>query len=211
MHLKILFILVCVFSFSLQAAAPRVSPMQAVKELDQMVDQYKVGSHLSKADQEFNKNLKQKILRGTFDLLELARLSLDKYWNLRTRKEQHDFVELLTSILEERSVSAKEKAIEKGEQKTHFIQYLGEFYNNKEKTDALVKTIIRLAKQNIQISVHYRLRKNNGEWKIYDVMMDDASLVENYRYSFDKIIRKHGYFELLSRMQKKLDDFRTQT
>ncbi len=41
-------------------------------------------------------------------------------------------------------------------------------------------------------------------WKIYDVIVDDASLLDNYRYQFDSIIRKGGYADLIRRMESKL-------
>jgi ABC-type transporter MlaC component len=40
------------------------------------------------------------------------------------------------------------------------------------------------------------------------VIVDDASLVDNYRYQFDSIITKNGYPELVNRMQKKLAELR---
>lgn len=187
------------------------TPTQAIEELDRETDRYRVGKDLTPADHEFNRQLKAKILRGTFDLRELAKLSLAKYWNQRTHREQEQFVELLTSILEERSVLSKEKAAEKGGGRSYSIRYLGETYLNKEKTDALVKTRIHLHKRNLKIDLNYQLRKSPTGWKVYDVIMEGASLVDNYRYSFGTIISKHGYDDLVRRMQKKLDEFRAKT
>ena len=208
--------LICliVFAAGISAAAsvspsvPAQTPIEAIKELDRQADSYRVGKNLTAADRAFNQELKQKILRGTFDLRELAKLALDKYWNQRTPKEQNEFVELLTNLLEERSVFSKERAAEKGG-RSYVISYRGQTYLNKEKTLALAQSAIRLKKRNLKIELNYKLKKAGEEWKIYDVIMDDASLVDNYRYSFGNIIKKQGYPELVRRMQNKLKEFQS--
>ncbi|MDO8526824.1 MAG: ABC transporter substrate-binding protein [Deltaproteobacteria bacterium] len=214
----VLGILFC--SFFIGAASPSATPAtaicppatqtptEAIKELDKMANQYRVGKNMTSADRAFNKQLKEKILRGTFDLRELARLSLDKYWNQRTLKEQTHFVELLTNLLEERSIFSKEKAADKGQNQPYVISYLGDVYQNKGKTEAYSKSIIRLKKRKAQVAIDYRLRKTAEGWKIYDVIMDGASLVDNYRFSFGSIIKKQGYPELVHRMETKLAEFK---
>lgn len=209
--LGLLSLVCCLWSAaSVALSNPKVmqTPTQAIQELDRMVDQYRVGKNLTEADRQFNQQLKQRILRGTFDLRELSRLALNKYWNERTPKERDRFVELLTNILEERSVFSKERAVEKGQEQPYRIRYKGDIYLNKDKTDAMVKTVIRIKSKNISIDLDYRLKKVGQEWKIYDVIMDGASLVDNYRYSFGSIIRKNGYPELVRRMESKLAEFR---
>lgn len=196
------------FAFANPSVPPPQTPTDAIKELDKQADQYRVGKNLTAGDIEFNRKLKENILHGTFDLRELAKQSLDKYWNQRTAKEQDRFVALLTSLLEERSIFSKEKAAEKGNTKSYSINYSKDTYLNKNKTDAMVKTRIRLVKRNLKITLDYKLKKTATGWRIYDVIMDGASLVDNYRYSFGNIINKHGYDDLVHRMEKKLNEFR---
>lgn len=186
-----------------------VTPIEAIKDLDRQVDLYRVGKNLTAADHEFNRELKRQILRGIFDLRELARLALDQHWVQLTVAKRDEFVELLTNLLETRSVTAKENAVERGEEKSYIINYRGQDYLNPLKSDALAKTTIRLKNKGLKIALNYKLKKNSPDWKIYDVIMDDASLVANYRHSFDSIIKKNGYPELIQRMKKKLEEFRS--
>ena len=44
-------------------------------------------------------------------------------------------------------------------------------------------------------------RSTAGEWQLYDVVTDDISLTEVYAESFDTIMRRHGYDELLRRLK----------
>ncbi|MDO8494466.1 MAG: ABC transporter substrate-binding protein [Deltaproteobacteria bacterium] len=203
------------FNVSSLAQASKLSPqspMDAIKELDLMVDEYRVGGDkISKEDEKFNQELKSKILRGTFNLRYLAELALHKNWDQLSKKEQQKFVELLTSLLEERSIFAKEQASKNGEGRSYEIKYKKETYLNQPKTKAVVETAVNLKKHKTKLELHYKLRKElNGKWQIYDVIVDDASLVDNYRYSFGTIIKKHGYPELVKRMENKLKDFRSQ-
>lgn len=212
-------LLIFLWLFSLHASvAPLVAyqrpvtmaatPIQAIKDLDQMIDSYRVGKDLTEEDKQYNRELKSRILRGTFDLHELAKLSLDEYWSTISALQQEQFVELLTQLLEERSIFAKEKAKERGEERSYVIAYHGQDYKGKDKSEALARTTVDLKKKSVKIELNYKLRRTQFGWKIFDVIMDDASLVVNYRHSFGKIIKKHGYPELVHRMEKKLKEFR---
>ncbi len=45
-----------------------------------------------------------------------------------------------------------------------------------------------------------------NEWKIYDVVAEDISLVNNYRSQFNRVITRSSYDELVSRMKQKLSE-----
>ena len=44
-----------------------------------------------------------------------------------------------------------------------------------------------------------------NEWKVVDVATDGVSMVENYRSQFNRIITRDGWDELLTRMQRRLE------
>lgn len=197
-------------SFGSRIAAASKMPVEAIKELDRMADQYRVGRGLTLADKLFNRQLKKKMLSGAFDLEELASLALAEHWKLLSSHERSRFVKLLTHLLEERSVFAKETAESKGGAKSYQISYQSDTFQNKEKTKTLVRTVIHLPKRKMKLDLHYKLKKVNNDWKIFDVIMDGASLVANYKYSFGAIIKKNGYPELIRRMEEKLKEFQSE-
>ena len=178
------------------------SPTQAIQDLDAMLKAYRVGKNLSEEDKTFNRNLKQKILHGVFSLRELSRLALAEHWNERTDAEREDFVALLTRLLEERSLFAKEKS--NGD--IYNIRYTGDQYLDAGKTRARTRTVLHVPKETLFIHLDYKLHKVDAQWQVYDIIVDDASLVENYRYSFHKIISQQGYPELIRRMKSKLEE-----
>ena len=52
-------------------------------------------------------------------------------------------------------------------------------------------------------SVVYRLHKVDGKWKIYDVVAENISLVNNYRSQFNRVIAKSSFDDLLKTMKEK--------
>jgi len=55
------------------------------------------------------------------------------------------------------------------------------------------------------IEIDYKLQKINGKWLIYDVILDEVSLVSNLKTQFHKIIKDESFNELINRMQKRLE------
>ncbi|NMG45401.1 hypothetical protein GPA22_16925 [Aromatoleum toluvorans] len=53
------------------------------------------------------------------------------------------------------------------------------------------------------IAVDYRLAKNAGTWKVFDVSVDNVSLVTNYRTSFANELAKGGPDGLIRTLQEK--------
>ena len=54
-----------------------------------------------------------------------------------------------------------------------------------------------------ELAVIYKLRKLNGQWKVYDAVVENISIVNNYRSQFDRIISSSSYEELVKRLQEK--------
>lgn len=207
---------------------PEGTPTRAIQDLDTLLDGYVV-SPKTEEEKAHNRRLKKQALHGTFDIRELARISLDKHWKELTPKEQNHFVYVLSSLLERKAVFAKEQGGGKKKGTQYGITYKGHKFVKKNE-QAFVRSWVRIPRENLKISLNYRVHlkgsfqnqprdpifgrplppaqgsTNSKEWKIYDVIVDEASLVDNYRYQFDSIIRKGGYEDLIRRMESKLQE-----
>jgi len=42
-----------------------------------------------------------------------------------------------------------------------------------------------------------------GDWKVYDVVIDNISLVNNFRSQFDRILASSSFDELLKKLREK--------
>ena len=53
------------------------------------------------------------------------------------------------------------------------------------------------------IRLDYRLKQDGGDWKVYDVTVDNISIMANYRNQFDRVINHQGFDALMKQMQSK--------
>jgi phospholipid transport system substrate-binding protein len=53
------------------------------------------------------------------------------------------------------------------------------------------------------ISLSYRLKQETGDWKVYDVTVDNISITANYRNQFNRVINSQGFDALMNEMRTK--------
>jgi len=134
----------------------------------------------------------RKAIFPQFDIPEMAKRSLGLNWRPRTSAEQKEFVDLFSYLLED-FLSDKLKSFEDEK----FV-YTGEI---KDGDYAKVETRI-VTKEGKDISIDYRLHLVDEDWKVYDMVIENVSLVKNYRSQFNRIIAKSSYQNLVRRIQK---------
>jgi phospholipid transport system substrate-binding protein len=130
-----------------------------------------------------------------FDFDEMSRRVLGPQWRSLSADEQNHFVGLFTTLLEHAYIG---KIEDYSDQKV-------EIRNQRVRNDrAQVETDI--IDKNIVIPVSYIMLLKNGEWLVYDIVVEGVSLVRNYMEQFKEIIRKNGYPSLLKQMEKKIGE-----
>ena len=131
-----------------------------------------------------------------FDFPEMARRSLGSHWQKRSPQEQQEFVRVFTELIESSYMSNIEAY--NGEKVTFGAE-------RQERDYAEVDTKIT-TKKGEEISVVYKLRQAGSDWKIYDVVIENISLVNNYRSQFNRVIAQSSYDELFRKMKDKQFD-----
>ncbi len=184
-------------------AGPAMTPLQSIRDLDKRLESYRLGENLSEADVEYNRKLKEEVITGTFDIAGLCKLALAQNWEPLKESERQEFVDLMTRLLQKKAIFSREQTKEKSYQ----ISYLKEEFLTSAKDSAKVYTKIFVPKEKVTLDLNYQLRLEKEVWKIVDVVVDESSLVMNYRYQFNAIISKYGYPELVARMKRKLASF----
>lgn len=180
-----------------------LGPMDSIKDLDQKIEAYHLGSELSEEQKQQNKKLKSQIVRGTFDIEELCRLALAKHWDTISKDPRNKIVNLMTELLEKKAIFSQEHL--SGRDKYYKIDYLSESISKNDPNQAEVKTRMTVPKKGLKINIKYKMLKTKWGWKIFDIILDDSSLMLNYRSAFHNVITKHGVEELISRLQSKVD------
>jgi phospholipid transport system substrate-binding protein len=135
----------------------------------------------------------RQILGARFDFAEMAKRSLGSNWQKGSSAEQQQFVRLFTDHLEKSYIAQIES-------------YAGEkiIYGREavEQDQAEVETKI-VTKKSEQVSVNYKLKADGAEWKVYDVVIENVSLVNNFRTQFSRILAKGSFAELISQLEAK--------
>ena len=134
----------------------------------------------------------RKAIFPQFDIPEMAKRSLGLNWRRRTSTEKKEFVDLFSYLLED-FLSDKLKSFEDEK----FV-YKGEI---KDGDYAKVETRI-VTKEGKEISIDYRFHLVDEDWKVYDMVIENVSLVKNYRSQFNRIIAKSSYQDLVHRIRK---------
>jgi phospholipid transport system substrate-binding protein len=143
---------------------------------------------------EERRRLLEKVIGDRFDYAEMAKRTLTVQWTKLSKDEQKEFVDLFKRMLSNTYASKIEGY--SGEP----VQYLNE---RQQEGFAEVKTKVISGKA--EIPLDYRLMHKSDEWRVYDVVVDGVSLVNNYRGQFTKIIRSSSYADLVEKLRKKSD------
>jgi phospholipid transport system substrate-binding protein len=180
---------------TLNPAALRAGvPTEQVRQTADRVLSVLQDSRLKSADkQKERRDQIRQIVASRFDFAEMAKRSLGSNWQKVNNDEQRQFVELFTELLEKSYADQIESY--DGEK----IVYGRE---NVSQDQADVDTKI-LTKKGEQISVNYKLRSAGNDWKVYDVVIENISLVNNFRSQFNRILANASFAELLKKLQSK--------
>ena len=141
---------------------------------------------------ERREQLKQ-ILFSRFDFTEMAKRSLGANWRRRTPQEQEEFVRLFTDVLERAYADIIESYSDEK------IIYINERIDA-EYADVNSKI---LTGKGQEYTINYKAHLVGNEWKVYDVVAENISLVNNYRSQFTRVITKDSYEELVRRLKDK--------
>lgn len=136
-----------------------------------------------------------KAILPRFDFEEMAKRSLGAEWRRRTPAEQKEFVRLFTALLKDSYVDSIESY--RGEK----VVYRGESQDG-DYADVGSKMI---DKRGQEFAIDYRLNLEGSEWKVYDVIIENISIVNNYRSQFQRILSRSSFAELLRRLGNKVD------
>ncbi len=145
------------------------------------------------------RQLLEKVVGERFDYPEMSRRALGAPWANLSDKDREEFVSLFQTLLVNSYADKIESYSGEG------VQYLNE---RTEKDYAEVRTKVLTGKT--EIPLDYRLLNKTSVWRVYDVVVDGVSLVNNYRGQFTKIMRSGSYADLVDQLRKKSEKIKTQ-
>jgi phospholipid transport system substrate-binding protein len=134
------------------------------------------------------------LIEARFNASEMSRSTLGYHWRSLTPDQRADFTRTFTAFIE---AAYLDKVQDYSGQQVQFGQSrsLGEGYA------AVDTSIVEPGKSPLPVT--YLLEQTGGGWKIYDVTVDNISIIANYRNQFNRVINQQGFPKLMADLRAK--------
>ncbi len=172
------------------ADGPKATVQQLLQSIQQMHDKKPLTPEQQQAN---DKNSRQALAH--LDVRQVSQKTLGKHWKARSKKEQDEFVQLLSDLF--RYVAFPNSSKFFGEMN------IGYAPTEREGASATVPLTVQHPEEG-EVEIDFVLEQNSARWRVVDVVLDGVSMRNNLRTQFYKVIKKNDYSELFRRMQKKL-------
>lgn len=136
------------------------------------------------------------VVDNFFDSEELSKRSLGQYWRIFTEEQKQEFQPLFLKLI-------KQVYLKKS------ISYNGEVVNyNQEiiKSDTLAEVYTTLTSPTLNMPIIYYMIRKDASWKVYDVSVENVSLVKNYRSQFRSILQNNSPDHLIATLKEKTNE-----
>jgi len=134
----------------------------------------------------------EEIIKNRVDYEEMARRALGASWSTLSHRDQHEFVDLFVQLLRDMFAG---RITERSDEQVVFLGELRE--------GAFAEVKAQMKGRKIDTPIDFRLIHRAHEWWVYDVVIDGASIVSNYRSQFTSIMRDVSYVGLVKKMRQK--------
>jgi phospholipid transport system substrate-binding protein len=138
----------------------------------------------------------QSIYKVMFNQTELSRRALARNWSRLNPDQQQEFIQLFEQVLEKAYINK-------------ILSYTNEkivFYKETAISGNQVEVQTKIITSSKEIPIFYRVIMSDGAWKVYDVVVENVSLVLNYRTQFNDILAKNTPEQLLEILRKKVKE-----
>jgi phospholipid transport system substrate-binding protein len=163
------------------------------KTVDEVLEVLKDESFKGEEKMEERRALLRGVVKERFSFQEMSRQSLARHWRGLSDAEKSEFVSLFSDLIESAYIDKVEGYTDEE------ILYTGERIKNSR---AEVST--KVISKGTEIPINYRLfRTKDGDWMVYDIVIEGVSLVSNYRSQFSSTIRSSSFNGLMEQLREK--------
>lgn len=131
-----------------------------------------------------------------FDFRAMTQLAVGKHWREASPSQQKALEDAFRTLLVN-TYTASMSVASTGKESVEVKPV-----ETKGQNDVIVRTIVRTGTRQ-PIPVDYRMTKGSDGWKVYDVIVENLSLVTNYRSSFASEIQRSGIDGLVKALESK--------
>ena len=178
-------------SLPVHAGAPMDTVQANVDKVIEVLRDPKLKAESAKATK---KERLRHIYDDMFDQVELSRRALAQNWNKLNLAQREEFVNLFRQMLEKTYIDQILAYVDEKVVFDREVQLSG--------TQTEIQTIVVTSSK--KIPVFYRVILKGRGWKVYDVVIENVSLVSNYRTQFNDILAKNTPEQMLEILRKKV-------
>ncbi|HXZ38335.1 MAG TPA: ABC transporter substrate-binding protein [Thermodesulfobacteriota bacterium] len=172
-------------------------PLDAVKaNVNKVLDVLRDPNLKTDSAKEIKKEKLRAIYSQMFDEVELARRTLARNWGKLNPSQQEEFIRLFRQVLEKAYI---DKILAYTNEKIVFSREV-ELSSDQAEVQTKIVTSSR------EIPIFYRVIRKDSVWKVYDVIVENVSLVQNYRSQFNSILANKTPDQLLEILRKKVQE-----
>lgn len=188
---KVILSLVLMLATSAMAAT---GPEQLIQETsDKVMDEIRINAEQYKTDPQGVYDLVSDVVLPHFDFVAMTDLALGRYKDDVNAEQRPEIVNEFRLLLVRTYSSA---LLEYNDQVLIYLPMEG----SEAEGLVTVRTEIEQA-GGFPIPINYVLRKGDDGWKVFDISVDEVSLVTNYRSSFARAIKKNGVDGLIETLR----------
>jgi phospholipid transport system substrate-binding protein len=184
-------LMIFILSVPVYAGVPMTTVEASVKRVLDVLRDPKLKSPSAK---EMKKEKLRVIYKDMFDEIEFSKRTLTRNWNKFTPAERAEFVNLFEQVLEKAYI---DKILDYSNEKI-------DFYKETMLSENQAEIQTKIVTSSKEIPIFYRMIVKNGKWKVYDVVVENVSLVQNYRTQFNDILSGGTPEQLLDVLRKKV-------
>ena len=184
-------LIIFVLSIPVYAGVPMTT---AEASVNRVLDVLRDAKLKSPAAKEIKKENLRIIYKDMFDEIEFSKRTLTRNWNKFSPAERVEFVKLFEQILEKSYI---DKILDYSNEKV-------DFYKESMLSDNQAEIQTKIITSSKEIPIFYRMILKDSKWKVYDVVVENVSLVQNYRTQFNDILGKNTPEQLLEILRKKV-------
>ena len=129
-----------------------------------------------------------------FDFVELSKRTLGLDWNRFTTEQRKEFVTLYKELLWNTYI---DRITAYTNEKVEFTKTVPLSGNTAEVRSEVVS-------KGDRIPIYYRVMNESGQWRVYDVVIENVSLIANYRTQFKEILVNQPPQGLLDTLKKRV-------
>lgn len=191
--IKTIFAVLMFIAASAALAQPITAPDVLVKAT---VDEV-LGVIKNNSDKSALNDLVDKKVIGHFDFQTMTRLAVGKHWREATPVQRKALESAFRTLL----VTTYTTALNSAGKAEHVVD-VRPLNLKPADDDVTVRTLVQDASAR-PIKINYRMTKAANGWKVYDVVVENLSLVTNYRGSFSTEIGRNGIDGLIKTIEGK--------